>query len=143
MDRITNRQLRAVWAIAHRAGLNEREVHAEVESLSGKSSIRLLTRREAAAVIDRLLGLKNQGSGVRGQGPAREPQYLKTISKERLSAAQLFFIEALGEQAGWETRRVLGLARRMYGVDGLQSLDRRQASGLIEALKTIKRRRAA
>ena len=56
---------------------------------------------------------------------------------------QMVFMGALSNQIGWDQWRVLRLAQRMYGIRQLKDLKVREASGLIEALKAMKRRRAA
>jgi hypothetical protein len=52
----------------------------------------------------------------------------------------MILMEGLSRQMGWDLQRLLRLARKMYGAGNLVDLKVRQASGLIEALKAIKRR---
>lgn len=63
--------------------------------------------------------------------------------KGGVTPAQRVFIRTLGEQIGWSEPHLLGLARKMYHVRTLGDLNRRQAAGLIEALKAMSMRRAA
>ncbi len=129
MEKITKKQLKTIWALAHRAGLKEEELHILMKSVFGKSSVRSLTKHEAGRVVEHLL---HKG----------EEKY--TISKrmmdrkEGTTTAQVAFIERLTVQMGWSQNYLRGLARRMYGVRQLKDLNVRQASGLIEALKAIK-----
>jgi hypothetical protein len=47
----------------------------------------------------------------------------------------------LADEMGWGPERLPALARRMYGAGAIRDLTVRQASGLIEALKAIAKRR--
>jgi|GEM_PF-1843179 len=129
IEGISTRQLRAIWALARCAHLNEGELHAKVSALSGKGSIRALTRRQAGRIIERLQREVGSASTAERRGET--------------TRFQVSLIEILGKAMGWETDRVLGLAHKMYGVDRLEGLTVIQASGLIEALKAIRGRRAA
>ena len=133
MNRITKQQLKAIWAIAHQLGFDEKELHACVEVLTGRRSIRHLTRSQAARVIDRLL----QRGGVGNRIPSAGPGLKETATK-----AQWSMIDRLLQQAGWDSSRLLRLARRMYGIRTLDELGIREASGLIEAFKAIEKRRS-
>jgi hypothetical protein len=128
---ISTRQLKAIWALARRAGFEKEDLYALVESLSGKKTIRSLNRQEARRVIEDLL-LKAEGGDLRsleaaGQGGT-------------MTQAQMVLLGVLSRQTGWNSWRLLRLAQRMYGVRNLVDLKVRQASGLIEALKAIRRR---
>jgi len=128
---ISMRQLKAIWALAHRAGFKKEDLYALVESLSGKKSIRFLNTQEARRVIEDLL-LKAEGGDLRS---------LEAAGQEgTMTRAQMALIGILSRQIGWNSWRLLRLARRMYGVGNLVDLKVRQASGLIEALKVIRRR---
>ena len=133
MNRITKQQLKAIWAIAHQLGFDEKELHARVEVLTGRRSIRNLTRPQAARVIDWLL----QRGGVENRNPLAGPR-----GKETATKAQRSMIDWLLQQAGWDSWRLIRLARRMYGVRNLDDLDIREASGLIEALKAVEKRQS-
>jgi hypothetical protein len=128
---ISIQQLKAIWALAHRAGFKNEELYALVESLSGKKSIRLLDRQEAGEVIEDLL-LKTEGVAL--QSPRG------TGKEGTMTRAQMALMGILGRRIGWNLWQISRLARRMYRVENLADLKVRQASGLIEALKAIKRR---
>jgi hypothetical protein len=128
---ISIRQMKAIWALAHRAGFKNEDLYALVESLSGKKSIRFLNRQEAGEVIEDLL-LKAEGVAL---------QSVRVTGEEgTMTRAQMALMGILSRQIGGNPSRLLRLARRMYGVGNLADLKVRQASGLIEALKAIKRR---
>lgn len=130
---ISKRHLKAIWALAHRAGLQEEDLHIFVESLTGKKSIRSLTGEEAKQVIRALL-LKAGAGLILFSGREKAG---------RVTRAQMAMLGGLADQMGWDGKRLLGLARRMYGVKRLMDLEVKQASGLIEALKAMKQRMAA
>jgi hypothetical protein len=93
---------------------------------TGKQSIRALTKGEASRLIGEL--------HVVGAGQ------INRLSEDRMTVAQAQWIGVLGEMIGWEERQLSGLAERMYHGKGTRALSRREASGLIEALKAIEKR---
>ncbi|HLB01881.1 MAG TPA: phage protein GemA/Gp16 family protein [Nitrospiria bacterium] len=131
---ISTKQLKAIWALSHRARLQEEDLRILVEWSTGKKSIRSLSKQEAQEIIEDLL-IKAGGKELISQ---------EVTDKEgRITRAQMVFMGALSNQIGWDQWRVLRLAQRMYGIRQLKDLKLREASGLIEALKAMKRRRAA
>lgn len=128
--------IRKLWGIAKspELKLTDEELHLIVEAHTGKESIKALNRRELQAVI-RVLGsmkdsVKESGCG-RGRyagNPATEEQRKK--------------IYRLTQELGWENAaRVNGMCRRMFGVGAVEWLDYQQCSKLIEALKSMARRK--
>jgi hypothetical protein len=87
-----------------------------------------LRRTEAAAVIDELL------AKVSGRAPA--PQKVGAVTR-----AQQALLARLVDELEWPSERLPALARRMYGAKVIQQLTVKQASGLIEALKSMIQRR--
>jgi hypothetical protein len=134
MERITKKQLRAIWALAHRTGLNEEDLHVRTELFFGKNSIRSLTKQEASRVVEYLL--------QKGEVMEKIPERIVDI-EGIITRAQIMLIEKLTDQMGWSVRHLNGLAQKMYGARELGGLNVRQASGLIEALKAIKLRHVA
>jgi hypothetical protein len=134
MERITKKQLKAIWALTHRTGLNEKDIHVRTKSFFGKKSIRSLTKHEASRMIEHLLH----------KWDAKEiiPEMI-VDQTGGATRAQIALIEMLTAQMGWSQQQLLGLARKMYGVKEFGDLNVSQSSGLIEALKAIKLRRAA
>jgi hypothetical protein len=128
---ITKRQIWAIWALAHRAGLKEEDLRSLIDGTWSKRSLRSLTRQEAGRMIEHLLTtngtvevIPTQGAEIRGSP----------------SMAQMAFMEKLIRELEWDRLRLYRLARRMYGVRHLEDLNSRKASGLIEALKAIRKR---
>lgn len=131
---VTVAQIKAIWALAHRAGMDAAILHGWVRSQWRKNSIRALTNREARQVIRNLMlkmagGVEDRRQEQPGPGMGTEPQ--------------LAMILSLGQQIHWGRDHVLHLAGRMYGVKKLTDLTVAEASGLIEALKAIRTRRVA
>ena len=131
---ISTKQIKAIWALSHRAQLQGGDLRILVESSTGKRSIRSLSKQEAREIIEDLL--------IKAGG--KEPILQDATDKEgRVTRAQMVFIGALSSQIRWDQQRVLRLAQRMYGVRQLKDLKVKEASGLIEALKAMKMRLAA
>jgi len=125
---ISSRQLKAIWALSHRVGLDDAELHALVAARTGRVSLRELRRTEAAAVIDELL--------AKGSGRTPTPQKGGFVTR-----AQQTLLARLAAELEWPPERLPALARRMYGTRVIGDLTVKQASGLIEALKSIIQRR--
>lgn len=123
MDKVTPKQIKALWAKAGRARIPERELRGWAYSRTGKRSIRALSKREASRLIGELHDVEAGQVGL--------------LSSDRMTAAQAGWIGALGGMIGWDERQLVGLARKMYHGKGMRALSRREASGLIEALKAI------
>jgi hypothetical protein len=121
---ITSRQLKALWALSHRAGLDDAALHALVLARTGHASVRELLQSEAGAVIEELAA-KVEGRPVVVPRPGAATR------------AQQALLVRLAEQMEWPPERLPALARRMYGAQVIGELTVKQASGLIEALKAM------
>jgi Bacteriophage Mu, GemA protein len=128
---ISKQQIRAIWALCHRLGLDEQSLHGLAQAITGVSSIRQLSSSQATRLIDLLLAK----TGFKTRDFPRRPGFN--------TPHQLAYIQGLAAQLGWDEPHTLGLARRMYHVRRLRDLGIRQASGLIEALKAIQERKAS
>ena len=128
MTGISSRQLKAIWALSHRVGLDEGALHALVASRTGRASLRELRRSEAATVIDELLA-KVSGRALALQKPGAATR------------AQQALLDRLAAELEWPPERLPALARRMYGAGTIRELTVKQGSGLIEALKAMIQRR--
>ena len=125
--KITPGQRRALWGYARWLRISEEDLRDWALDRVGRRSIRALTSAEASRLIDELMWKWREG--------------VHFWVKDRITSAQANQIALLEKEIGWDDRRALGLARRMYGVDDLSELSRGAASGLIEALKAIGHRR--
>lgn len=130
MTAITARQIRALWGYANRLMIPEEDLREWVFSRTGKRSLRTLSRMQAFRLIEEI-ARKSETSGP------------PSASSRLMTPGQARIVTALEGDIGWDDRRLLGLARKMYHVEQLQALQPREAAGLIEALKAIRRRKAA
>ena len=124
MSGMTSRQLKALWALAHRAGLDDRDLHVLVAARTGHASVRELLQSEAGVLIEELAA-KVEGRPVVAPRPGVATR------------AQQAMLVRLAEEMQWPPERLPVLARRMYGAQAIRELTVKQASGLIEALKAM------
>lgn len=128
--KITPRQIRALWGYAGRLMIPEGDLREWVFRRTGKSSLRALTRPQASRLIEEI------AQKWKARGPLCAPHRPMTSGQSRI-------LRALEGDLGWDDRRLLGLAKKMYRIEQLQDLQPKEAVGLIEALKAIRRRKAA
>jgi hypothetical protein len=131
---IGKNQLKAIWAQSHRMGLNGESLHEFVENQTRKKSLRTLTHTEAQQI---LLQLQQKKSGKIQTGEEGSER------GNHISFSQIDFIHGLAKEMDWNRFRTQRLTQRMYGLRKLERMNKKQASGLIEALKAIKKRKAA
>lgn len=122
---MTNAQIRMIYGMAKRIGMNNDELHCMVHGLTGCDSIRSLSASQGARVIDRL----NVLAGVE-----REPP-------NRASNAQQRMILRLADEMGWlgEPARLRGFLEAKAGVSDVKFLSIDSARRIIEALKAIQK----
>lgn len=104
--------------------MNNELLHSYVECLTGKSSIRELTKAEAGLVIDALEGKRNTGDHM----TPKQEHYLKALAKE------YGWTDETGEL---DEKRLDGFCRAKYNVMRYSWLTRQQASKVIEGLKAM------
>ena len=125
---------RRLWAIAKspELKLTEEEVHAIVLRETGKTSIRELTDRELAQVVQVLQQMKDSAGGRKRSFSGR-PETLALRNK----------IHALEKELGWDNdpKRLQGFVKRVTRVDRLEWLSPKQCSQVIEGLKAMIRRK--
>lgn len=64
-----------------------------------------------------------------------------TVNRHGMSIKQKMYIESLCKQIDWTTAHFNNFIHKYYQVDHITDLSRRQASGVIESLKNIKKQR--
>ena len=125
---------RRLWAIAKSPELKliEEEVHAIVLRETGKTSIRELSDRELAQVVQVLQEMKDRVGG-RKRSVSGRPETLALRNK----------IHALEQELGWDNdpKRLQGFVKRVTRVDRLEWLSPKQCSQVIEGLKAMIRRK--
>lgn len=124
-DRITTAQVRKIHAAARERGIDDDLLHEHIYRLVKKDSIKLLTRKEAAKVIDSL-----EGKGHTGKDP--------------MTQKQDWYIQSLVKKLGWvdetgkvDRNRLDGMCEKYVKVSRYNWLTRSDASKLIEALKNM------
>ena len=127
--------LRTLWGIAKSKELNlsAEDLHAVVAVQTGKESMRALTKKEIARVAYVLGQMKDSAKG----GKAARPKVPSVTDN------QMKKLRRIASEAGWEDKRLNGLARHMFQVETVQWLNYQQMSKLIEAVKAITKREAA
>lgn len=121
-DRITAAQVKKIHASARERGIDSDLLHELIYKLVKKDSIKLLTRAEAAAVIDSLEG--------------------RPSGEEHMSQKQGWYILSLAKKLGWtdetgkvDKKRLDGMCEKYAKISRYDWLTRRGASDMIEALK--------
>lgn len=128
-----NVNLRTVFGIAKspELQLNDDELHWLVQAHTGKDSLKELNRRELQTVVRVLGGMRDSAKKAR-RGDTGNAE----------TAAQRRKIYKLAQELGWDKpARINGMCRRMFRVDRVEWLSYKQCSDLIEALKSMVRRK--
>ena len=125
--------LRTVFWIAKspELQLNDDELHWLVAAHTGKDSLKELNYRELQTVV-RVLGSMRDSAKRARRGEAGNAE----------TAAQRRKIYMLAQELGWDKpARINGMCRRMFKVDRVEWLSYKQCSDLIEALKSMVKRK--
>lgn len=125
--------IKTIWGIAKSQELNldSEELHLIAQTHTGKDSLKKLTQREIRIVVDALLKLKDSSQGTK-KGSRGNPNTERQRRK----------IEQMAAELGWtDPVRVNGFCRKMFGVDRIEWLNYQQCSKLIEALKSMIKRK--
>lgn len=124
-DRITAAQIKKIHAAARERGVDNDLLHEHIYMLVKKDSIKILTREEAAKVIDSLEGKPHTG-------------------KDHMTQKQRLYLLALVKKLGWtdesgkaDEKRLNGMCEKYAKVSRYEWLTRCGASKLIEALKNM------
>jgi hypothetical protein len=128
-------QVRAIYGIARKNGLDDELLHDVVESVTKRTrSIAALTHVEANQVIAHL------------KGEAYPPTPRRTVQHRRKRAGvqqviqqgQLDLIAALATQRNWSAQTLIDFCKRQCGHHPLRTT--KDANKVIEALKSMNRR---
>lgn len=121
--------IRTIWGLAKcpELSLNDDELHALVEGLTGKESIKKLNKREIGQVVKQLQKMKDSAASRK-----------RKTSGNAATINQRKKVYKLARELGWEKQsRVNGMCKRMFGVSSVEWLNYMQCSKLIEALKSM------
>jgi hypothetical protein len=126
MAPISAAQMRKIYASARELGMDNDLLHAHINSMTGKDSLKELTVREAVKLIDSLTGAPTnpKSSGM--------------------TQKQFAYINMLMKDLGWMTedgkrdyKRLNGFCSKRYGIDHYTWLTSSMASKVIEGLKNM------
>ena len=123
--RINKRQISKIWAAAKERGIDKDDVYALVLQVSGQDSIKGMTQDQANKVIDRIVGTCSR------------PEYQK---QGRITTDQMRKkIYMLTVYRGWDKnpKRLEGFCKKLFKVEKVEWLDKRQCYQLIETLKDM------
>lgn len=129
-------QMRKIYVLARERGMDNDLLHAHVQTLTGKESMKDLTMPEGIRVIESLEG---KPSELKGQMKAsyRQMQYIYGLMK------QLGWVTGTGEPDTERLDRFLQSPKAGINLGSYKWLTKTKASQLIEALKSMSTRTVA
>lgn len=121
---ITSSQLKMIWGLARKLGMDSENVHALAKSVTGSDSLKQLDSQPAARLIDRMMAMAGQA----------KPEPLNRDSKKQLS-----MIFGLAKKLGWseDPARLRAFLEKRYGVSHPRFLNDTDTNNVIEALKAM------
>lgn len=124
MGMISTAQLRMIYGLARKAGLDNDMLHTLVQGQTNLGSLKQLNSYQGKLVIDRLQGM----SGVT----------LRDVAG-RASTAQQKKIYALARELGWaeEPKRLRRFLEARFGCADVRFLPEERVGSVIEALKAM------
>ena len=121
----TPAQLRRIYGLARERGLDDEMLHAYVCQLTGRESLKDLTMKEAARVID---ALGPSGGFTAGGITPRQWKYMLGLAKE---------LGWTDREGNADTKKLDEFALRNYKKYAVRWLTVREAGKMIEGLKAI------
>ncbi len=132
-DPATAKQVKMIYGVAKKEGLDNDLLHARCQVATGKEHISQLTKAEAARLIDSLTGGR---SNRRGPAAKTDDRPL-----DRASQGQINVILGLARKLGWledgGKRRLNAFLRARWGVEQLDWLPPDVAVKVTEAMKAM------
>jgi hypothetical protein len=126
---ISDGQVRMLYALARKAGMDNDLLHAKVKALTGGCEhISHLTSLQGILIIERL------------QQEAGETPKPKAVPNDRATIAQRNLIRVLACELGWDAEgtRLRAFLEKCFGVSDVQFLTAAKTSSVIEAMKAMK-----
>lgn len=122
---ISGGQLRMVYGLAKKCGVDNDLLHDMIKAQFGADSMKALSMRQAKQLIDRL-------QQATGDAPADVPG--------RASESQRRLIYAIARELGWtnESKRLRMFLEKRFGVSDVPFLPSTKCGAVIEALKAIR-----
>ncbi len=132
-EMISKEQIKNIWGFSKEVGIDKENLYCMIERISNKDSMRKLTKLQANRLINELIAIKDKERKVKRR--TDEAGRDDTVAMRRK-------IYALCEKLGWNdnNNRIDGFCKRMFDVEKIQWLDKRQCYMLIEALKDMVKR---
>lgn len=138
--------IKQLWGIAKspELSMSGEELHLLTERETGKTSLKELTKSERKKMLVVLLKLKDPNfAAYDPKKKDRYEQYLKHGSKDTEEQRKKIYMAAM--ELGWDDksieRSLRSMCQRMFAVSDVRFLNERQCSALIEALKSMKKRK--
>jgi hypothetical protein len=133
---ISAKQMQVLWVQAKQLGLSSFHLHELAYELSGKKSLKALSSKHAATLIDLL-----QDAGARVTAKKRPRRNLPPDVVELPSPEQGRYIKYLEKQLGWQEnpKRLKGFLK--YTIKRERILTKADAVKVIEGLKSMTRQK--
>lgn len=150
-QKINKKQIGCIYTLANELGLVDKmvstdDLHAMVESITGKKHIKDLSSDEAGRVIDRLKsgmrGTNRMESFRAGLDIKEDIPGMRTIKQIKMIRAQMYELKKYDIVPSTATldNRLAGILKKYHKVDNLRFLSYSQAWRFIETLKGIVKR---
>lgn len=122
----------AIYAIAKspQLGMTDEELHLLVGGMTGKDSLKELTKRELIDLTTKLQEMRDSASG-------KKDKRNFTRRGNRATERQRRKMYMLMKELGWTDKRVRGFARKMVGTETIEWLNHEQCAILIEGMKKL------
>jgi len=125
---ISDGQVRMIYGLARKAGLDDALLHDMVLAQTGCPHIKNLTCLQGIQIIERL------------QKAAGETPQPKIVPSDRGTIAQRNLIQTLACELGWDTegQRLRAFLEKRFGVSDMGFLTAAKTAAVIEAMKAMK-----
>ena len=121
---ISKGQVACIYTLARKLGMDNDDVHALIDGMTGRSSVKQLTMQQAIAVINQLKDMS---------GDECDPN-----DRYRPTDRQRYLMHQLTSELGWTEERLAAFCKAQFGVAVMAWMSRKICSKVIEALKAIK-----
>lgn len=128
MESISAAQIKLMYGVSRKLGMDNDALHALVRNLTGKESVKTLTRYEGVCVINQL----------KRKAGDEEPG-------DRANKGQLHIIYGLARKLGWledsegvtADTRLRAFCEKRYGVSHPRFLNETQTNNIIQAMRAM------
>lgn len=154
MNPISGGQIRMIYGLARRCGMDGDELHGMIAAQTGRESIRELTIYQGVQLIDRLKGMAGErttreaagrlapeiakGDEARSHDAAYAVPWPSEDIPGRASAGQRRMIRSVIREMGWTDERLRAFLDKRYHVSDVAFLPSAKCGAVIEALKAMR-----